>query len=38
MGATFHSSQGTIAIEHFEFKPGLGSFKIFIAKRFGQKD
>lgn len=38
MGATFHSSQGTIAVENFEFKPGLGSFKIFIAKRFGQKD
>jgi hypothetical protein len=38
MGATFHSSQGTIAIEHFEFKPGLGSFKFFIAKRFGQKN
>lgn len=37
IGATFHSSQGTIAIEHFEFKPGLGSFKFFIAKRFGQK-
>lgn len=34
IGASFYSSKGTIAIKNFEFTPGLGSFRIFIAKRF----
>lgn len=35
IGTSFYSSQGTIAIRNFEFKPGLGSFRFFLAKRFG---
>ncbi|MGE0561818.1 MAG: DUF4421 family protein [Flavobacteriales bacterium] len=35
IGTSFYSSQGTIAIRHFEFNPGLGTFRIFVAKRFG---
>ncbi len=34
IGTSFYSSKGTIAIKNFEFTPGLGSFRIFIAKRF----
>lgn len=35
IGASYYLSQGTIAMKNFEFQPGLGSFRIFIAKRFG---
>ena len=35
IGTSFYSSRGTIAIKNFEFTPGLGSFRIFVAKRFG---
>lgn len=34
IGTSFYSSQGTIAIRNYEFNPGLGSFRIFVAKRF----
>ncbi len=37
VGVTYHSTQGTIEINNFQFKPGIGSSKIFVAKRFGSK-
>ncbi|MCC7332337.1 MAG: DUF4421 family protein [Flavobacteriales bacterium] len=33
-GMTFYGSYGAIQIENFQFKPSLGTFRFFIARRF----
>ena len=37
LGLTVYGTQGTIVIDNFEFSPGAGMLKLFVAKRFDLK-
>ncbi len=34
MGLTMYGTQGNIEIDNYQFKPGAGILKLFVAKRF----
>ncbi len=37
LGLTLYGTQGSIVIDNFEFSPGAGKLKLFVAKRFDLK-
>ncbi len=37
LGLTMYSTQGNIEIDNYQFKPGAGILKLFVAKRFDFK-